>query len=62
MAGLHQNSSRGGWTHPNVRVGFMASLSKNGHGLLGQHGFFALYSVKFDLRKSEIELKEHQPE
>lgn len=39
----------GGWTHPNLRVGFMPSLSKNGHGLLGQYGFFDLYSVKFDL-------------
>jgi hypothetical protein len=51
----------GGWRHENVRVGFMPSLSKNGHGLLGQYGFFDLYSVKFDLPKGEIELKEHDP-
>src|SRR4051812_5350719 len=51
----------GGWTHPNVRVGFMPSLSKNGHGLLGQYGFFDLFSVKFDLPRGEIELKEHDP-
>jgi hypothetical protein len=51
----------GGWTHDNVKVGFMPSLSKNGHGLLGQYGFFDLYSVKFDLPKGEIELKEHAP-
>jgi hypothetical protein len=52
----------GGWTHPNAMVGFMPSLSKHGHGLLGQYGFFNLYSVKFDLPKGEIEVKEHQPE
>jgi hypothetical protein len=51
----------GGWRHENVRVGFMPSLSKHGHGLLGQYGFFDLYSVKFDLPKGEIELKEHGP-
>jgi Aspartyl protease len=51
----------GGWRNENVREGFMPSLSKNGHGLLGQYGFFDLYSVKFDLPKGEIELKEHAP-
>ena len=49
----------GGWRHDNVMVGFMPSLSKSGHGLLGQYGFFDLYSVKFDLPKGEIELKPH---
>jgi hypothetical protein len=44
-----------------VKVGFMPSLSKNGHGLLGQYGFFDLYSIKFDLLKGEIELKENDP-
>jgi len=47
----------GGWKHDNVGVGFMPDLSKSGHGLLGQHGFFNLYTVKFDLLKGEIELK-----
>jgi Aspartyl protease len=49
----------GGWKH-NVKIGFMPSLSKSGHGLLGQYGFFDLYAVKFDLLKGEIELKEHE--
>ena len=44
--------------HENVRVGFMPSLSKTGHGLLGQYGFFDLYTVKFDLPKGQIELLE----
>ena len=47
-----------GWKHENVRVGFMPSLSKTGHGLLGQYGFFDLYTVAFDLPKGEIELKD----
>jgi hypothetical protein len=48
----------GGRKHPNVRVGFMPSLSKTGHGLLGQYGFFDLYTVKFDLPQGEIDLHE----
>jgi len=40
-----------------VEVGFMPDLSKSGHGLLGQYGFFNLYTVKFDLLKGEVELK-----
>jgi hypothetical protein len=44
----------GGWAHHNVKVGFMPSLSKNGHGLLGQYGFFDLYGVKFDLPKVRL--------
>jgi hypothetical protein len=55
----HVTLKIGGWRHENVRVAFMPSLSKTGHGLLGQYGFFNLYSVKFDLPKGEIELKEH---
>jgi len=47
-----------GRKHENVRVGFMPSLSKTGHGLLGQYGFFDLYTVAFDLPKWEIELKD----
>lgn len=29
------------------------------HALLGQYGFFDFFIVKFDLKKEEIELKEH---
>ncbi len=45
-------------SHDNVQVGFMPSLSKTGHGLLGQYGFFDLYRVAFDLPKGEIEVQE----
>lgn len=47
----------GGWKHEHVPVGFMEDLSKNGHGVLGQRGFFDLYKVQFDFPKGEIELK-----
>jgi hypothetical protein len=42
--------------HPNVEVGFMPPLSKTGHGLLGQYGFFNLYTVKFDFPQGQIGL------
>jgi hypothetical protein len=48
----------GNRAHPDVEVGFMPSLSKTGHGLLGQYGFFDLYRVGFDLPKGEIDLVE----
>jgi hypothetical protein len=38
-------------------VGFMPDLAPNGHGLLGQRGFFDLFSfVKFERPKGIIEL------
>lgn len=40
-----------------TEVGFSYDISKNGYGILGQKGFFDLFSVKFDLQKEDIELK-----
>jgi hypothetical protein len=38
-------------------VGFMPDLAPNGHGLLGQDGFFDLFSfVKFERPKGTVEL------
>jgi hypothetical protein len=38
-------------------IGFMPDLAPNGHGLLGQTGFFDLFSfVKFERPKGTIEL------
>jgi len=51
--------SVGGWKYK-TKVAFMPTLSQNGHGLLGQHGFFNLFTVKFDYSKQDIELKEIQ--
>ena len=38
-------------------VGFSYDISKNGYGILGQKGFFDMFSVKFDLQEENIELK-----
>lgn len=43
-----------------TEVAFMLNLSKNGHGLLGQNGFFDLFKISFDKKKEEIELKENK--
>jgi hypothetical protein len=46
----------GGWRKP-AAVGFMYDLALSGHGLLGQTGFFDLFSfVKFERPKGTIEL------
>ena len=46
----------GGWRRP-AAVGFMPDLAPHGHGLLGQTGFFDLFSfVKFERPKGTIEL------
>jgi hypothetical protein len=46
----------GGYCRP-AEVGFMPDLAPNGHGLLGQAGFFDLFSfVKFERPKGIIEL------
>ena len=37
----------------------MPGLTRLGHGILGQKGFFENFIVKFDLRKGEIELERH---
>ena len=49
----------GGWQHKTTAA-FMPPLSQNGHGLLGQRGFFNLFTVKFNYSKQDIELKEIQ--
>lgn len=41
-----------------TEIGFSYDISKNGYGILGQKGFFDLFSVKFDLQKEDIEIKE----
>ena len=41
-------------------VGFSYDIAKHGFAILGQRGFFELFSVKFDFTKEEIELKEQK--
>lgn len=40
-----------------IETGFSYDISKNGYGILGQKGFFNLFSVRFDLQKEDIEIK-----
>jgi hypothetical protein len=51
--------SVGGWPYE-MEVGFMekSSLTMLGYGVLGHRPFFEFFSVKFDFKKEEIELKE----
>lgn len=46
----------GGWPH-DVKVGFLPNIARLGYGVVGQKGFFDIFTVKFDLLKEEIELK-----
>ena len=52
----------GGWLY-NIEAGFMPNVSGGvmRYGLAGQKGFFDIFIVKFDLLKSEIELKPRDP-
>lgn len=55
---LHKiNLNIGGWDYK-ATVGFSYDIAKHGFGILGQKGFFDLFSIKFDFMKAEIELKE----
>ena len=49
----------GGNTHTTT-VGFSYDIAKHGFGILGQKGFFDIFTVKFDLIKEEVELKERK--
>lgn len=57
---LHEVSINiGGWNYKTV-VSFSYDIAKWGFGILGQKGFFDIFSVKFDYTKEEIELKERK--
>jgi hypothetical protein len=47
----------GGWKYPTI-VGFSDEISDDSYGILGQRGFFDIFSVKFDYQKEKIELKQ----
>jgi hypothetical protein len=54
---LHKTEIRIGHVWRTATIGFMPDLSPNGHGLLGQTGFFDLFSfVKFERSNGTIEL------
>ncbi len=48
----------GGWSY-DIKAGFMAKVSgyTTPYGIVGQEGFFDIFTVKFDLLKTEIEIK-----
>jgi len=39
-------------------VGFSYDISKDGLGILGQKGFFDIFTVKFDYPSEDVEIKE----
>lgn len=47
----------GGWPF-DIEAGFLPNIAQLGHGVVGQHGFFDIFIVKFDFIKEIIELKE----
>ena len=49
----------GGWKYK-VNAAFSDDISDKSYGILGQKGFFDLFSVKFDYHKEEIELKQRK--
>ncbi len=54
---VHDVEIEVGGSRRRTAVGFMPDLAPNGHGLLGQTGFFDLFSfVKFERPKGTIEL------
>jgi hypothetical protein len=54
---LHEVEIEVGGLRRSAAVGFMPDLATNGHGLLGQVGFFDVFSfVKFERPKGTIEL------
>ncbi|MBI4426719.1 MAG: hypothetical protein HY567_04020 [Candidatus Kerfeldbacteria bacterium] len=49
--------SVGGLTYE-TRVAFSREIAEHGFGILGQKGFFDIFSITFDYQKEEIILKE----
>lgn len=47
----------GGWPFV-IKAAFLRDIGKFGYGVVGQTGFFDTFTVKFDLSKEEIEIKQ----
>ena len=59
---IHEVEIQVGALRRRSAIGFMPDLAPNGHGLLGQTGFFDLFSfVKFERRNGVIELGDVLP-
>ena len=54
---VHQVAIKvGGWNYK-IKAGFMPNMGRFSYGVVGQRGFFDIFVIKFDLLKSEVELK-----
>jgi len=49
----------GGWPFK-IRAAFLREIGRFGYGIVGQKGFFDIFSVKFDLLKEQIELNKRE--
>lgn len=49
----------GGWAFK-IRAAFLKEIGRFGYGVVGQRGFFDIFTVKFDLAKEEVELRERK--
>ena len=57
---LHEITISVGGSARKILAGFSYDIAPSGYGLLGQKGFFDIFTVKLDLVKEEIELKERK--
>src|SRR3989344_5662736 len=55
---LHSLKINVGGRDYETTLGFSSEIAPHGYGILGQKGFFDIFTVQFDLAKEEIELKE----
>ena len=49
----------GGWPFK-IRAAFLREIGRFGYGIVGQKGFFDIFTVKFDFLKEQIELNKRE--
>lgn len=55
---LHEITISVGGSSHKILAGFSYGIAPSGYGIVGQKGFFDIFTVTFDLAKEEVELKE----
>lgn len=68
LKGIGKGKLYGHWEEIEIGVGsvhyktkaIFAEISEFGHGILGQQGFFDMFTITFDLIREEIMLRERQ--
>ena len=58
QAFLHDVTISVGGSKHTIPIGFSYDIANDGFGILGQKGFFDIFSVRFDYQKEEIELQQ----